>query len=92
MTTSWCKTKGELDDFIAYVVLYGPDNFPARRKLTMAIAFEEIFGGLDRCAHELKGEGAARSARQLAVQAKAAYDSGEVKRGAHLLQDLAALL
>jgi hypothetical protein len=89
---NWCKTKAELYDFIAFVVLYGPDNFPARRKLTMTSAFEEIMGGLDRCAHEFKSQDLLLAARQLAMQAKAAYDSGEANKGAHLLQDLAAIL
>jgi len=89
--TNWCTTKSELDDFIAFVVLYGPDNFPARRKMTMVSALEEIMSGLERCAHEFKGEGAALTARRLAIEAKTAYARGEVNKGAHLLQDLAAL-
>lgn len=88
----WCKTKSELNDFIAFVVLYGPNDFPAWRNMTMEKAFAEITAGLELFAKDFKTTDDASTAKRLAAQSEAAYSSGEINKGAHLLQELAELL
>ena len=92
MPSDWCKTKRDLDDFISFVVLYGPNEFPPWRNLTMDVALEEISRGIESCSAELGSEEVVAKARALVADATVAYRAGNVVAGAHLLQDLAALL
>lgn len=89
--SGWCKSKSELDDFIAFVVLYGPDDFPSWRHMTIERALNEIVDAIDRFSAEI-GAGNTARARQLAADAKQAYAKNDPIKGAHLLQDLAELL
>lgn len=88
----WCKSIGELDDFIAFVVLYGPDRFPAVRQMDMIKAFKEITAGIENSSSEIKDEIKVQKLRDLCKQADELYSSGDDVKGAHKLQELAEVL
>lgn len=89
---NWCKNIGELDDFIAFVVLYGPDRFPAVRNMDMEKAFQEIAAGIENSSSEINDVDKLQKLRSLSDEAEALYSSGADVQGAHKLQKLAEVL
>lgn len=89
---NWCKNIGELDDFIAFVVLYGPDRFPAVRQMDMNKAFTEISAGIENSSLEIKDDVKIQKLRELCQKADEFYSSGDDVKGAHMLQELAEVL
>lgn len=92
MAKSLVESVDDLLDFISYVVLYAPDEFPeedylsAEEQMTLDTAFRELSRGL-RLALD---EGAAKSEesvlRGTLAESKQAYERGDDAHGAQLLQ------
>jgi hypothetical protein len=87
-----CSTVDELDDFLAFVLVYAPDRFRPRHNLDLTKAFEEIDVGLQSCASQIGDKQRLAQLMALAEQSLAAYERGDDKGGAFLLQDMAQLL
>lgn len=83
----WCNDLGETVDFIAYVVLSAPDDFPAEDAMDLGRAFDELRHGLDCSAAEV-GEERLAPSRVLLQQAYVSYMAGQVVDGAGKLQQL----
>lgn len=88
----WCTRLSELKDFIAFVVLYGPDDFPAWRNMDITKAFSQMHEGVDACKNEIGNGAKCDQIENLFLSAEAAYNNGDSITGAHVLQDIMALL
>ena len=82
------KTASELSDYLAYLVVYAPDLFPAWRKLTLESAFDQLFIDLHEVSKTLDSASLAQNAKEQAEQALLAYRSNDCVKGAHLLQSI----
>lgn len=89
---AWCNRISEIKDFLAFVVLFGPDNFPTHRNMNIEKAFEQIFEGLKICKNEIKSNDSYDKLCELAKNSHKAYLSKDIKEGAHLLQDMRELM
>ena len=83
-----CRTVAELDDYLTFIVLSAPSNFPAWRKLDLESAFADLSISIDACAGELGGPTRVREIKQQAAESLAAYRRGDIVKGAHILQDI----
>jgi len=83
-----CRTVGELNDYLAFILLSAPSNFPAWRKVDLESAFAQLSISVDACADELGGPARVREIKQQAADSLAAYQRGDVVKGAHILQDI----
>ncbi len=88
----WCKTIGELDDFLAFVVLYGPDRFPPQREMNIEKAFAQINAGINNSAGEIASAAKVDELKALSRRAEDKFGSGRVVQAAHLLQEMSELL
>jgi hypothetical protein len=98
MSIRWCENLNELIDFIAYVVLSAPDEFPRRdwvkpeEQLNLDRAFDELRHGLDCAVHELGSRPELATARSMLEEAYTHYREGRINPGAWKLQDMSELL
>lgn len=88
----WVNSLDDLQDFISFVILYAPDEFPEEdflapnEQLDLTRAFEEIRRGLAFLRGDL-GEGIGRGALlRMIDESLDAYRKGDAVKGAHLLQ------
>jgi hypothetical protein len=87
-----CNSISELDDFIAFVVLYAPDQFLARHNMDLKKAFMEINTGLDRCSNQIDSKQKLEELKKIVSDSEAAYMRNDVVKGAHLLQDMVEMM
>jgi hypothetical protein len=96
MRQHWVRDIDRLHDFIAYVVVHAPDNFPKEdylkenEQMTLETAFEELRRGV-----QLRNFAAADASCQLSAildDALALYRTGEDVKGAHRIQDFERLI
>jgi hypothetical protein len=98
MMRRWCNSLRELINFIAYVVLYGPDEFPTREwrrpeeQLNLDRAFEELRHGLTCAAKEVGELPEIATARVMLEEAYTHYREGRINPGAWKLQEMSQLL
>jgi len=85
---NWCRNRQELSDFIAFVVLYGPNDFPPERNMDMSAAIKEIRAGLQRCAHEIGGSERVAELTNMVEKAVDEINLGNENGGFHILQDV----
>ena len=88
----WCNNIGELDDFLAFVLLKAPDRFPAHRNMDLAKAFQEINSGIKNCAPKINDSDKVTKMESLSKESESAYMAGNDVKGAHLIQELAEVL
>ncbi|MFC0156126.1 hypothetical protein ACFFJ4_21825 [Xanthomonas dyei] len=87
-----------LYDFIGYVVLCAPDNFPVRdylpadAQMNLDRAFAELRHGIELIEHDMADDAKRKHLASLLDQAFAAYKAGDELRGAHLVQDFQNLI
>jgi hypothetical protein len=81
------KTVRELADYLAFLVLYAPDEFPAWRKLNLEKAFLQLESDVRACASEL-GTTRFSEAERLIQTSLEAYRAGDSIQGAHALQGI----
>lgn len=85
-------------NFIGYVVLCAPDNFPVRDylppedQMDLEKAFVELHRGVGLIDPKVASGEKLKSIKLLIDQAHAAYKSGDEVKGAHLLQDMEAMI
>ena len=89
---SICKSIDELDDFIAFVLLYAPNSFHARHNMDLQKAFTQMNASIDCCTAQIGNQQSVAKLKTLTAEALAAYMQSDQKKGAHLLQDMAALI
>jgi len=98
MAKHWCEDLAELIDFIAYVVIYGPDEFPERdflkpdEQLNLDRAFDELRYGLDCAAKQIRDEAVIGTCRAMLQEAYTHYHEGRTNPGAWKLQEMSRLL
>jgi len=87
-----------LYDFIGYVVLSAPDQFPRRDylpqdgQMTLDRAFAELRSALSLTELDAASEEERQTLLSLLEQSLAAYRKGDALIGAHLLQDFQDLI
>lgn len=95
---TWVQDIDSLYDFIGYVVVHAPDRFPVEdylapeEQMTLQKAFDELRHGLSLIDPEIADKDKSRRLSSLLEESLAAYRSGEMVKGAHLLQDLEGLI
>ena len=83
----------ELSDRLGFTVLAAPDRFPlvgsfsSDQKKNLLIAFERLEEGLPLVEKKLKDPAILEQLRGLLRDSLGAYQQGDRKKGAHLLQD-----
>lgn len=88
----FCKNISELKDFLAFVVLYGPDDFPSWREMDMNKAFIQIKSSLETSKDEIQSVDVFNTVTAMLVESQKSYAIGDAVKGAHLLQDVTSLL
>lgn len=83
-----CTNVGELRDFLAFLFLSAPDNFPAWRDLDLESAFQKLDRSVDICAAELGQPNRVAEIKTRIFEALAAYRGGNSASGAIMLQEL----
>ena len=87
-----CKTIDEIDDFIAFLVLYCPNHFHPRHNLDLESAFEQLRLSIRACAGEFPSKETMTTVENMSEEALLSYRGGINKQGAHILQDIAQVL
>ncbi|WP_146056855.1 hypothetical protein [Chromobacterium alticapitis] len=77
---------------MAYVVLYGPDDFPVRRNLNMEKSFSQIREGFEACRDEFSSEDIFHRASSLLIKSEIAYGENDAISGAHFLQEIMEII
>jgi hypothetical protein len=92
----WAGSLDALYDFVMYVVLYAP-NFPRKdflsddQQLTVDKAFAEMNGAMEMVRAKIPDAAAVAKIQEVLGSAHAAYQAGDRKKGAHLLQEFRRL-
>ena len=87
------KKLSEFDDVIGFIILSAPDRFPsdgnfsADQGSNLVIAFDMLYESFPLVEKKVKSSDHARQLRQMLADALYAYQRGDKKKGAHLLQD-----
>jgi hypothetical protein len=84
--------KQELIEFVAYIIVFGPNNFPDGMDMDIADAFTNIENGLRSLVGELGGCEKVEQLVKLVESAEFALKDGDEIKGLHLLQDLRSAL
>lgn len=85
-------------DFIGYVVLCAPDQFPQRDylpaedQMNLERAFVELHHGVEFIDPGVASGESLSTIKSLIDQAHAAYKGGDEVKGAHLLQDMEGMI
>lgn len=83
----------ELSDRLGFTVLAAPDRFPMvgsfgnDQNKNLVVAFERLEEGLPLVEKKIKDQAVLERLRNLLRDALFAYQQGDRKKGAHLLQD-----
>ena len=83
----WCNDLEETIEFISYVLLFAPHEFPEDESMDLDRAFSELRHGFDAAAAQV-GEERLAPARLLLEEAYASYTSGQIKEGAAKIQQI----
>lgn len=98
MMNRWVKDIDALYDFIGYVVLRAPDQFPTEdhlgpeEQMTLDRAFQELRYGVALVERDFPGADAQRGLTATLDRSLASYHAGQVVAGAHALQDFQDLI
>ena len=94
----WIQDLNSLRDFVGYVVLCAPDNFPEEdflkpdEQMNLERAFEELRNALNLFKTSKLNDVKRRDALALLEESLNSYRTGDVVRGAHLLQDFRSFI
>lgn len=89
---NWVNSVDDLQDFISFVILYAPDEFPEEdflaknEQLDLTRAFEEIRRGLTFLRDDLDDRVERGALLRMIDESLDAYRKGDAVKGAHLLQ------
>ena len=98
MTMQWVRDINSLYNFIGYVVLRAPDQFPHEDylapddQMNLARAFDELKHGIALVEQDFPGADQDRGLSVLLERSLASYREGDIVAGAHTLQDLQDLI
>jgi len=98
MTARRVQSIDSLYDFIGYVVLCAPDQFPQRdylpadQQMNLSRAFEELERGIALVEADFPGADEKRGLSVTLARALASYRQGDDVAGAHTLQDFQNLI
>ena len=96
--SSWIQDLNSLWDFIGYVVLSAPDNFPEEdflqpdEQMNLERAFEELRNAMNLIKPSKLNDAKRSEALSLLEESLDSYRAGNVVKGAHLLQDFRVLI
>lgn len=91
---NWINSLDDLHDFISFVILYAPDEFPEEdflapnEQLDLTRAFEEIRRGLTFLRGHFDDRAEREALLRMIDESLDAYRKGDAVKGAHLLQAL----
>lgn len=89
----WIQDLNALRDFIGYVVLSAPDNFPEEdflqpdEQMNLDRAFEEMRNAMNLFKPSKMDDAKRKEALSMLEESLHAYRTGDIVKGAHLLQD-----
>ncbi len=85
----WCNSVDDLIDFLAYVAVYAPDEFPDEdgELLNLATAFEEIEHGIAIATAEISSYELLAFIKGAVLRSKQKYYDGNVRDAARELVD-----
>lgn len=93
LAMQWIKNYDSFVDFISYVLLSAPNDFPredylsGEKQMTLDKAFEELNGGMKFVMAKVKDDIVIAKLQNILDESHAAYRKGDNIKGAHLLQD-----
>ena len=88
----------EYHDFLVYVFLHAPEEFPAEdylqpeEQMTLQKAFARLVGDLPVVSSRIKDQNRMLVLRELLAMSQEAYLQGNNVRGAHVLQEFEGLI
>jgi hypothetical protein len=91
------ESVGQYHDLWSWVILNAPDDFrgfneePVDQKQALREAFDDLRAGFRFARQKIKNERLARIAQELIEMSYDAYSIGDMKTGAHILQECAGL-
>jgi hypothetical protein len=94
----WVRNLRDFHDFIGYVILSAPDDFPkenylpAEEQMTFKQAFEELHTGLGFVDEKSVGHARKAEMKKMLIDAQQAYVSGDLTEGIDLLARLQKLI
>src|SRR5689334_1304036 len=94
---SWVRDIPTFRDFISYVLLSAPHDFPEEdflghsEQMNLERAWEELKRGVDLLAPKLADLGQLRDLHTILDRSYGAYRSGDANQGARLLQEFESL-
>ncbi len=94
----WVRDINSFYDFIGYVVLSAPDQFPREdylgpdEQMTLDRAFDELRQGIAFVELDFPGADRDRGLSALLERSLASYRNGDIVAGAHTLQDFQDLI
>ncbi|KWE78476.1 hypothetical protein [Burkholderia territorii] len=95
---AWVDSFGEFVDFISYVLLSAPDDFPVEdylsddEQMNLDKAFDELKGGMRFVEQRIHDKDVVARLHGLLDASFVAYRADDSTKGAHLLQDFQRLL
>jgi len=94
----WVRDINSLYDFISYVVVYAPNDFPSEdylethEQMTLDMAFSELRRGIPFVAESHPNPNIAKDLNLILDEAFQFYSLGDDVKGAHRVQDFEALI
>jgi hypothetical protein len=91
--SEWIQDLNALRDFVGYVVLCAPDNFPEEdflqrdEQMNLERAFEEMRNAMNLFKPSKMNDTKRSEALSMLEESLNSYRSGNIVKGAHLLQD-----
>ncbi len=98
MTMQWVRDINSLYNFIGYVVLRAPDQFPREdylrpeEQMTLDRAFDELRHAITFVEQYFPGADRDRGLSVLLERSLTSYRNGDIVAGAHTLQDFQDLI
>lgn len=93
----WVENTNDLLDFLSYMVLYAPDDFPEEdylspsEQMNLEKAFDMLDKGMGFLKEKISDGDQINILQRLLDESKQAYERGDDIKGAHLLQEFEAI-
>jgi len=95
---NWVKNLNDLLDFLSYMVLYAPDEFPEEdylspeEQMNLEKAFEVLNNSMEFVREKISNGDQLQQLQGLLNDSNTAYKDGDDVKGAHLLQEFEAVV
>ena len=96
--SSWIQDLNSLRDFVGYVVLCAPDNFPEEdflqpdEQMNLERAFEEMRDAMNLFKPSNMNDAKRAEGLSMLGESLNSYRTGDIVKGAHLLQDFRSFI